>query len=90
MGPQQFYVVGSVEKPGIYTYQENDTVLDAILRAGGFSEFASRNGTKVVRELDGKTKTFQVKMKDVMESGAMDKNIAVMPGDMIIVPESFF
>ncbi|PIE33738.1 hypothetical protein CSA56_10455 [candidate division KSB3 bacterium] len=90
LGPQQFYVVGSVEKPGIYTYQENDTVLDAILRAGGFSEFASRNGTKVVRELDGKTKTFQVKMKDVMESGEMEKNIVIMPGDMIIVPESFF
>jgi polysaccharide export outer membrane protein len=89
-GAQQFYVVGSVVNPGVYNYKSNDTVLDAVLRAGGFTEFASRNGTKVVRETEGKTRTFRVKMKDVMEKGAMDKNIQIMPGDMIIVPESFF
>ncbi len=90
LGPGQIYVVGSVAKPGIYNHEEADTVLDAILRAGGFTEFASRNGTKVVRDENGKTKTIQVKMKDVMEKGEMDKNIAIVPGDMIIVPESFF
>lgn len=90
LGPDQFYVVGSVVNPGVYTYKQNDTVLDAVLRAGGFTEFASRNSTKVVRESNGKTRTFQVRMKDVMERGEMDKNITIMPGDMIIVPESFF
>jgi protein involved in polysaccharide export with SLBB domain len=90
MGPNQFYVVGSVMNPGVYNYQANDTVLDAILRAGGFSEFASRNSTKVVRDSEGKTRTFQIKMKDVMEKGDMEKNIKIFPGDMIIVPESFF
>ncbi len=87
---QQFYVVGSVVKPGIYPYKTDDTVLDAILRAGGFTEFAARNSTKVVRDSDGKTRTVRVKMEDVMEDGKMEKNIAVIPGDMIIVPESFF
>ena len=90
LGPRQFYVVGSVSKPGIYGFKDDDTVLDAILRAGGFTEFASMNGTKVVREADGRTETFRIKMKDVMEDGDMEKNIAIMPGDMIIVPESFF
>lgn len=90
IGPNQFYVVGSVTNPGVYTFKPEDTVLDAVLRAGGFTEFASRNGTKVVRETNGKTRTFQVRMKDVMERGEMDKNISIMPGDMIIVPESFF
>ncbi len=89
-GSNQFYVVGSVLKPGIYTYKEGDTVLDAVLRAGGFTEFASRNSTKVVREANGKTRTMRVKMKDIMEKGEMEKNITIMPGDMIIVPESFF
>lgn len=89
-GAQQFYVVGSVVKPGIYPYKPDDMILDAILRAGGFTEFAARNSTKLVRETDGKTRTIQVKMKDVMEKGEMDKNVAIMPGDMIIVPESFF
>ncbi|MBD3308388.1 hypothetical protein GF339_18265, partial [candidate division KSB3 bacterium] len=82
--------VGSVVNPGVYTYKEGDTVLDALLRAGGFTEFASRNSTKLVRETDGKTQTFRVRMKDVMEDGEMDKNMEITPGDMIIVPESFF
>jgi polysaccharide export outer membrane protein len=90
LGPQQFYVVGSVVNPGVYTYKPNDTVLDAILRAGGFTEFASRNSVKLVREADGKTRTFRLKMKDVMEKGEMDKNMGIIPGDMLIVPESFF
>lgn len=90
LGPNQFYVVGSVVKPGIYDYQQGDTVLDAILRAGGFTEFASRNSTKLVRDVDGKTRTFQIKMKDVMDNGEMDKNQEVKSGDMIIVPESLF
>ncbi len=90
LGPQQFYVVGSVVNPGVYTYKPNDTVLDAVLRAGGFTEFASRNSTKLVRESEGKTRTFRIKMKDVMEKGEMDKNMQITPGDMIIVPESFF
>lgn len=90
IGPNQFYVVGSVANPGVYTYKQDDTVLDAVLRAGGFTEFASRNNTKVVRDANGKTRTFQVKMKDVMERGEMEKNVAIVPGDMIIVPESFF
>lgn len=89
-GAQQFYVVGSVVNPGVYNYNPNDTVLDAVLRAGGFTEFASRNSTKLVRETEGKTRTFRIKMKDVMEKGEMDKNMTIMPGDMIIVPESFF
>jgi polysaccharide biosynthesis/export protein len=90
IGANQFYVVGSVSNPGVYTYKPDDTVLDAILRAGGFSEFASRNNVKVVRDANGQTRTFQVRMRDVMDRGEMDKNIAIMPGDMIIVPESFF
>jgi len=90
LGPHQFYVVGSVVNPGVYNYKQNDTILDAVLRAGGFTEFASRNSTKLVRESDGKTRTFRIKMKDVMEKGEMDKNMEIIPGDMIIVPESFF
>jgi polysaccharide export outer membrane protein len=85
---KQIYVLGSVAKPGAYEYQDGDTVLDVILRAGGFTEFASKNGTKVVREIEGKTETFKVKMEDVMKKGARDKNPPVYPGDMIIVPES--
>jgi len=84
------YVLGSVRQPGAYEYQEGDTVLDAILRAGGFTEYASRNGTKVVRDVDGKTETFKVKMKDVVNKGDRDKNPPIYPGDMIIIPESFF
>jgi|GEM_PF-554611 len=86
----QIYVLGSVGKPGTYDYQEGDTVLDVILRAGGFTEYASKNGTKIVREVDGKTETLKIKMEDVVKKGAREKNPPVYPGDMVIVPESLF
>lgn len=84
------YVLGSVKNPGAYEYQNGDTVLDVVLRAGGFTDYAAKNGTKIVREIDGKTETFKVKMEDVVKKGVRDKNPPVYPGDMIIVPESFF
>lgn len=91
-GPEAglIYVLGSVKSPGAYAYQDGDTVLDVILRAGGFTDYAAKNGTKVVREIEGKTETFKVKMEEVVKKGARDKNPPVYPGDMIIVPESFF
>ncbi|HWP46782.1 MAG TPA: polysaccharide biosynthesis/export family protein [Candidatus Limnocylindrales bacterium] len=90
VGTGLIYVLGSVKNPGAYEYQNGDTVLDVVLRAGGFTDYAAKNGTKIVREIDGKTETFKVKMEDVVKKGVRDKNPPVYPGDMIIVPESFF
>ena len=74
-----FYVFGEVKNPGKYEFEKGTTVLKAITTAGGVTDIASINRTKVVREGKGMRKKLKVKMND-----------QVFPEDIIIVPESFF
>lgn len=83
-------VVGSVESPGVLTYRENLTILDAILAVGGFTEFAKENDVIVVREENGGKKEISVRMKDLMKKGRLKENIVLYPGDLVIVKESLF
>jgi len=84
-----YYVLGEVGKPGLYPHKSDYTVLNAILDAGGFTQFASRNSTKLVRETADGQETVRIRMGDVM-AGGREKNPPLKPGDMIIVPKSLF
>jgi polysaccharide biosynthesis/export protein len=74
-----YYVTGQVKKPGRYPFEENMTVLMAVTTAEGPTDKASIRGTYVVREKGGKKEEIKVKMDD-----------QILPGDTIMVPESFF
>jgi polysaccharide export outer membrane protein len=74
------YVTGEVKAPNAYKYGDNITVLKLITLAGGFTGKASRSGVKVIRIVDGRKTVF-----DDVEMG-----MAVLPDDVIMVPESFF
>lgn len=76
---EYFYVFGEVKKPGKYILERGITVLKAITIAGGTTEKAAINKTKIVRERDGQKIEIKPKMTD-----------PVYPGDTIIVPESLF
>jgi len=83
-------VVGQVKDPKTINYRKGMTVLDVILAAGGFTDFASQNGTKVIRKKNGKNEELKIKMKDIIENGEVNKNILINPGDIVIVPKGFF
>lgn len=83
-------VVGEVKRPGSYPYREGLTVLDAILEAQGFTDFADKNGTRIVRGDGANQETIIVKMNDVIKKGDKTKNIDLKPGDILIVPEGGF
>ncbi len=85
-----FYVVGEVKAPGSYELHEGYTVLNAILQAGGFSDYAEKNGVMLVRYENGKRKVYHLKMGDVMDRGDLSKDMHIQASDMIIVPESLF
>jgi len=74
-----FFVFGEVKRPGRYNLEKGTTVLKAITTAGGITEKAAINKTKVVREKEGLKMEIPVKMTD-----------PVLPEDILIVPESFF
>ncbi|OGL40518.1 MAG: hypothetical protein A3C43_01035 [Candidatus Schekmanbacteria bacterium RIFCSPHIGHO2_02_FULL_38_11] len=83
-------VVGEVKNPKTINYRKGMTILDVILDAGGFTDFASQNATKVIRKKGDKSEEIKVKMKDIIEDRKIDKNILINPGDIVIVPEGFF
>jgi polysaccharide export outer membrane protein len=82
-------IVGAVRTPTVVPYKEGLTVLDVILAAGGFTEFAKKNDVLLIRNIKGEEIHRTVRVKDVME-GELSENIEIMPGDFIVVKESFF
>ncbi len=82
-------VTGAVRTPGVYPYASGMTALDAVLLAGGFTEFASQNSVYIVRKEGNVTKNIDVKLKDVM-NGKASKNVLLKPGDIITVKTGIF
>jgi polysaccharide export outer membrane protein len=86
----QVKVIGQVTNPQSLPYREGMRVLDAVLAAGGLTEFAAGNRGKIVRKVDGKDTELRVKVDDLVNKGAMKHNLELKPGDVIVVPQSFF
>ncbi len=75
-----YYVTGEVKSAGRFPYDdESMTILKAVTTAGGFSDKASQRGTYIIRG-EGEAKQ---KIKASLDT-------PVLPGDTIVVPESWF
>lgn len=86
-----FYVLGEVKKPGAYQLSQSTTAIQAIAMAGGFTEKAAPNRTKIIRtHRDGRQETLQVDLNDVIKRGARERDPGLTANDVIVVPESFF
>ena len=86
----QFSVVGAVNAPGLYDLPpvRNFTVSKAILRAGGFSQYAEKRKVKLIRadsSLPEKEQTVEVNVADILEKGIRDYDPLVKPDDIIRV-----
>ena len=81
-------VTGAVRQPASVPYRQGMTVLDAVLQAGGVSDFAAANRSRLHRR-DGKgaVETRELRLGDILEGGRLESNIDVRPGDVITVPE---
>lgn len=88
---EYFYIIGQVMTPGSYLYQqETISLVEAISMAGGFTPIAARNKTRIVRVEDGMEKIIQVQVDAITKSGKKTQDVKILPGDVIVVPESFF
>lgn len=92
VGPfdQQVRVVGEAAQPAAIPYRDNMTVLDVMIAVGGLTQFASGNRTVVVRQVEGQNKSFRVRLDDLLKDGDVSANVEMLPGDVVIVPQSFF
>lgn len=87
----QVKVIGQVTNPQSLPYRDGMRVLDAVLASGGLAEFAAGNRGKVVRKSkDGKTTEMKVRVADLINKGDMRHNLALQPGDVLVIPESRF
>jgi len=87
---RQIRVVGQATEPQALSYRNGMTLLDVMIEVGGLSEFASGNKAKIVRKKNGGEEIIKVRINDLLNKGRMDQNVRMMPGDVLIIPESIF
>jgi polysaccharide export outer membrane protein len=87
---KRILVVGAVRTPIVIQFREGLTALDAILNAGGFTEFAKQNDVLIVRKTGSEIKNIEVRLKDVIKDGDISKDVPLRPGDLIIVKTGMF
>ena len=80
------YIIGRVNRPGNYALTRNVDILQALTMAGGLTPFADEEDIKVFRKVDGTTAVYPFNYKEVISGSAMDQNIELIRGDIIVVP----
>lgn len=91
VGGAQVRVVGQATNPQALPYRSNMTLLDVMIAVGGLGEFAAGNRAKIVRRTaDGGQQEIRVRLADLLNKGDMAANVAMQPGDVLIIPETRF
>lgn len=83
-------VIGEATKPQALPYRENMTLLDVMIAVGGLTDFAAGNRAKLIRRQGGETLEYSVRLEDLIKGGDIKANRRVLPGDILLIPESIF
>lgn len=81
---------GGISSPQAFPYKKGMTLLDLMIEIGGLGMFSDGNKASIIRTVDGEQKHFSVRIDDLMSRGDLTANVKIMPGDILIIPESFF
>jgi polysaccharide export outer membrane protein len=87
---EQIRVIGQAAKPQALSYRRDMSLMDVLIAVGGVTEFASGNSASILRTIDGKTQKLPVRLNDLIKQGDISANINMRPGDVLVIPESFF
>lgn len=92
VGPysQQIRVLGQAAKPQALNYRENMSLVDVMIAVGGITDFAAGNRASILRVVDGKPQQYGVRLEDLLKDGDVSANVDMRPGDVLIIPESWF
>jgi len=86
---EQIRVVGEASKPQTLPYRQNMTLLDVMIAVGGLTDFADGNGAKLLRSAEGNNQ-YSVRLSDLIRRGDISANVDMRPGDVLIIPQSWF
>jgi len=88
---ESFYIIGQVNKPGSYPLIDRDlSLVEGIGIAGGFTNIAECNNTRIIRIEGGQEKVIEVNVDAIIRGGKIIQDVIIQPNDIIIVPESLF
>lgn len=85
---KRVYVMGQVEKPGVFAFEDNMNILRVVILAGGFTRLAAKDRVLVTRKTQAGEEQIVVSVEDIGQGKAT--NISLTPGDIVFVPESIF
>lgn len=86
---EQIRVVGEASEPRILPYNQKMTLLDVMIAVGGLTDFADGNGASILRTAEG-NKQYSVRIRDLVKRGDVSANVEMRPGDVLIIPQSWF
>ncbi len=86
---QTVRVIGEAARPQTLAYRQNMTVLDVMIAVGGLTDFADGNAASIFRTAEG-GKSYSVRLRDLVKRGDVGANVDVKPGDILIIPQSWF
>jgi polysaccharide export outer membrane protein len=87
---QQVRIVGEAADPQAIPYQANMTILDVMIAVHGLTKFAAGNRAELIRNINGKQAVIPVRIDDLIKNGDIDANVAVQPGDILLIPQAWF
>ena len=88
--PEQIRVLGEATQPLALPYRDGMTLLDLMIQVGGITEFAAGNRAVLVRFEDGEKRQYTVRLRDLIEDADLSANVDLLPGDILLIPESWF
>ena len=86
---EQVRVVGEATRPQALPYRQRMTLLDVMIAVGGLTDFADGNNASVFRTSEG-GRQYRVRLKDLVRRGDVSANVEIKPGDVVIIPQSWF
>ena len=87
---EQIRVIGEAAKPQALPYRLGMSLMDVLIAVGGITDFAAGNKASIIRTTDGRQQQLGVRLDDLLKSGDISANVMMRPGDVLLIPESFF
>ncbi len=87
---EQVRVIGEAASPKAINFTQRMTLLDVMIDVGGLTEFANGNRAKLVRVEEGEQKQYDIFIEDLIKNGDISANVDILPGDIIVIPETWF
>ena len=88
--PDEVRVIGEAAQPRSLPYRADMTVLDAMIAVGGLTRYAAGNDSLIIRTANGVQTSYAVHLSDLIRDGDIASNVALQPGDILIIPQRLF